>query len=88
MVPLSPIRDAPSSGLQRKLTMKSKELKQVLQSCHNLENEGGKMKQMVEELQATLEEKNKVLRKTENERDLLEKENVLFDTQIKVCGIL
>ena len=68
--------------------MKSKELKQVLQSCHNLENEGGKMKQMVEELQATLEEKNKVLRKTENERDLLEKENVLFDTQIKVCGIL
>ena len=64
--------------------MKSQELKEVLQSCHDLEKEGGKMKQMVEDLQSSLEEKNKALRKTESERDLYEKEKVLLDTQIKV----
>jgi hypothetical protein len=38
----------------------------------------------LEDLQNTMAEKDKALRIAENERDLLEKEKVLFDSQIKV----
>jgi len=43
------------------------------------------MKKSLEDLQAALEEKEKALRSAEYERDLLEKEKVLYGTQVKVC---
>ena len=64
--------------------MKAKELKDALQSCHTLKDESTNMKKNLEEMQSTLEEKEKSLRNAEYERDLLEKERVLYDTQIKV----
>lgn len=64
--------------------MKAKELKDALQSCHTLKDESANMKKNLEEMQSTLEEKEKSLRNAEYERDLLEKERVLYDTQIKV----
>lgn len=64
--------------------MKAKELKDALQSCHTLKDESANMKKNLEEMQSTLEEKEKSLRNAEYERDLLEKEKVLYDTQIKV----
>lgn len=42
------------------------------------------MKKSLEELQSALEQKDKALRNAEYERDLLEKEKVLYDTQVKV----
>lgn len=42
------------------------------------------MKKTLDDLQTALEEKDKMLRNAEYERDLLEKEKVLFDTQVKV----
>jgi len=74
----------PPSRLERKLTIKAKELKDALQSCHTLKDESASMKKSLEELQAALEEKEKLLRNAEYERDLLEKEKVLYDTQVKV----
>lgn len=74
----------PPSRLERKLTIKAKELKDALQSCHTLKDESVCMKKSLEELQSALEQKDKVLRNAEYERDLLEKEKVLYDTQIKV----
>ena len=81
-LPNSPL-GCPPSRLERKLTMKAKELKDALQSCHTLKDESANMKKSLEELQTTLEEKEKSLRNAEYERDLLEKEKVLYDTQIK-----
>ena len=74
----------PPSRLERKLTIKSKELKDALQSCHTLKDESANMKKSLNELQTALEEKEKSLRNAEYERDLLEKEKVLYDTQVKV----
>ena len=82
-LPNSPL-SGPPSRLERKLTMKAKELKDALQSCHTLKDESANMKKNLEEMQSTLEEKEKSLRNAEYERDLLEKERVLYDTQIKV----
>ena len=42
------------------------------------------MKKTLDDLQTALEEKDKMLRNAEYERDLLEKEKVLYDTQVKV----
>ena len=42
------------------------------------------MQKMLEDLQTALEEKDKALKKAEIERDLLGKEKVLYDTQVKV----
>ncbi|XP_067033704.1 citron rho-interacting kinase-like [Acropora muricata] len=81
-LPNSPL-SGPPSRLERKLTMKAKELKDALQSCHTLKDESANMKKNLEEMQSTLEEKEKSLRNAEYERDLLEKERVLYDTQIK-----
>lgn len=75
----------PPSRLERKLTIKAKELKDALQSCHTLKDESVCMKKSLEDLQAALEEKEKALRSAEYERDLLEKEKVLYGTQVKVC---
>lgn len=74
----------PPSRLERKLTIKAKELKDALQSCHTLKDESVYMKKSLEELQSALEQKDKALRNAEYERDLLEKEKVLYDTQVKV----
>lgn len=74
----------PPSRLERKLTIKAKELKDALQSCNTLKDESANMKKSLEEMQSALEEKEKSLRNAEYERDLLEKEKVLYDTQIKV----
>lgn len=75
----------PPSRLERKLTIKAKELKDALQSCHTLKDESVCMKKSLDDLQTALEEKAKALRSAEYERDLLEKEKVLYDTQVKVC---
>ena len=74
----------PPSRLERKLTIKARELKDALQSCHTLKDESATMKKTLDDLQTALEEKDKMLRNAEYERDLLEKEKVLFDTQVKV----
>ena len=74
----------PPSRLERKLTIKAKELKDALQSCHTLKGESVSMKKSLEEVQTALEQKEKALRNAEYERDLLEKEKVLYDTQVKV----
>ena len=85
-LPNSPMSSGlPPSRLERKLTIKAKELKDALQSCHTLKDESACMKKNLDDLQTALEEKEKALRNTEYERDLLEKEKVLHDTQIKVC---
>ena len=76
--------DCPPSRLERKLTSKAKELKDALHSCHELKNESASMKKSLRDLQTALEEKEKALRSVEYERDLLEKEKVLYDTQVKV----
>lgn len=74
----------PPSRLERKLTIKARELKDALQSCHTLKDESATMKKTLDDLQTALEEKDKMLRNAEYERDLLEKEKVLYDTQVKV----
>ena len=74
----------PPSRLERKLTIKAKELKDALQSCNTLKDESAIMKKTLDDLQTSLEEKDKMLRNAEYERDLLEKEKVLYDTQVKV----
>ena len=84
-LPNSPMSGLPPSRLERKLTIKSKELKDALQSCHTLKDESVCMKKSLGDLQTALEEKEKALRSAEYERDLLEKEKVLYDTQVKVC---
>ncbi|CAH3013773.1 unnamed protein product [Porites evermanni] len=73
----------PPSRLERKLTIKARELKDALQSCHTLKDESATMKKTLDDLQTALEEKDKMLRNAEYERDLLEKEKVLYDTQVK-----
>ena len=85
-LPNSPMSSSgfPPSRLERKLTIKAKELKDALQSCHTLKDESICMKKSLEDLQTALEEKEKALRSAEYERDLLEKEKVLYDTQVKV----
>lgn len=84
-LPNSPMSSGlPPSRLERKLTIKAKELKDALQSCHTLKDESVCMKKSLEDLQTALEEKEKALRSAEYERDLLEKEKVLYDTQVKV----
>lgn len=65
--------------------MKTKELKDALNNCHVLSTEKEGMSKSLGEFQNTLTEKEKALRKAENERDLLEKEKVLMESQIKVC---
>lgn len=83
-LPNSPMSSGlPPSRLERKLTIKAKELKDALQSCHTLKDESVCMKKSLEELQSALEQKDKALRNAEYERDLLEKEKVLYDTQVK-----
>ena len=85
-LPNSPMSSGlPPSRLERKLTIKAKELKDALQSCHTLKDESVCMKKSLEDLQTALEEKEEALRSAEYERDLLEKEKVLYDTQVKVC---
>lgn len=84
-LPNSPMSSGfPPSRLERKLTIKAKELKDALQSCHTLKDESVCMKKSLEDLQTALGEKEKALRSAEYERDLLEKEKVLYDTQVKV----
>lgn len=80
----SPVAVASNTNIQRRLTIKTKELKEALQSCDGLKNEKSSMQKMLEDLQTALEEKDKALKKAEIERDLLEKEKVLYDTQVKV----
>ncbi|XP_022780494.1 citron Rho-interacting kinase-like [Stylophora pistillata] len=83
-LPNSPMSSGmPPSRLERKLTIKAKELKDALQSCHTLKGESVSMKKSLEEVQTALEQKEKALRNAEYERDLLEKEKVLYDTQVK-----
>lgn len=83
-LPNSPMSSGlPPSRLERKLTIKAKELKDALQSCHTLKDESVCMKKSLDDLQTALEEKAKALRSAEYERDLLEKEKVLYDTQVK-----
>lgn len=65
--------------------MKTKELKDALNNCHVLSTERETMSKSVDGLENALAEKDKALRKAESERDLLEKEKVLMETQIKVC---
>lgn len=66
--------------------MKAKELKDALNSCHVLTTEKENMAKSLDDLKNSLSEKEKALRLAENERDLLEKEKVLFDSQIKVSS--
>ena len=85
-LPNSPLSTGmPPSRLERKLTIKAKELKDARQSCNTLKDESVYMKKSLEDQQTVLEEKEKALRNAEYERDLLEKEKVLYDTQVKVC---
>ncbi|XP_048583175.1 citron Rho-interacting kinase isoform X2 [Nematostella vectensis] len=69
--------------LERKLTMKTNELKSALHSCNSLRNEKDGMTKMLGDLKRTLADKEQALRKAESERDLLEKEKVLHDSQVK-----
>ena len=55
-------------------------------STSNIELE--RMQKQVVELKKSLEEKDRYLKKSQNERDLVEKEKVLFDTEIKVSDNL
>ena len=80
----SPAAVASSTSIQRRLTMKTQELKNALQSCDGLKDERSAMQNMLDDLKAALEHKDKCLTNAEIERDLLEKEKVLYDTQIKV----
>lgn len=64
--------------------MKTKELKEALNNCHVLSAEKEGMSKSLEDVQNSILVKDKALRKAENERDLLEKEKVLLESQIKV----
>ncbi len=52
-------------------------------STANIELE--RLQKQVVELKKSVEDKDKSLNKARDERDLAEKEKVLFDTEIKVC---
>ncbi|KAJ7374104.1 hypothetical protein OS493_009436 [Desmophyllum pertusum] len=67
----------------KKAYHQAKELKDARQSCNTLKDESVCMKKSLEDLQTALEDKEKSLRNAEYERDLLEKEKVLYDTQVK-----
>lgn len=82
--PTSPLPDSSRASFSSQKSVKSQELKDTLQSLSTASIELERAKKQVEELKKSLEEKDKHLKKAQDERDLAEKDKVLFDTEIKV----
>lgn len=77
---------AVKNNFEHKLTTKTKELLSVKEKCIELESDTSTMKSEVEKLKAKLKEKDALVAKVENERNILERDMAAYITEVTVSN--
>ena len=72
------------TNLERKLTVKSKELSTFKEKCHKLESKEMGLKSHCEKLEKLLEAKEEAVAKVMTERDILERDMAHYITEVNV----
>ncbi|XP_070571678.1 citron rho-interacting kinase-like isoform X2 [Ptychodera flava] len=74
---------AAKSNLERRLTVKTRELQEAQEKFNQLQHQQSAFKNKADQHASTLREKEEELKRVQNERDILERDMALYITEVK-----